>query len=63
MGGGEWNSLLEAMGRTEKYTLSVQLSDKLMTFNQDYFFSGGGKLFILPWMGKRESFPLCSGCF
>lgn len=37
---------LEAMGRTENYAQSVQHSDKLMTFSQDYFFWCGGNFFL-----------------
>lgn len=36
---------------------SIQHSDKLITFNQDYFFLVWGELFILFWMGKCEFFP------
>lgn len=60
---GEWNSLLETMGRTENYTLSVQLSDKLMTFNQDYFFLVWGNfLFCCGW-GSVSPFPYTMAVF
>lgn len=36
---------------------SIQHSDKLMTFIQDYFFLVWGELLILFWMGKCEFFP------
>lgn len=41
---------------------SIQHSDKLMTFNQDYFFWCGG-IFILLWMGKCEFFPYAVAIF
>lgn len=61
---GEWNSLLEVLGRTENYTLSVSIqhSDKLMTFNQDNFFWCGG-IFYFAVDGEVWVLPLCSGCF
>lgn len=42
---------------------SIQHSDKLMTFNQDYFFLVWGEFFILLWMGKCESFPYAVAVF
>lgn len=53
-GGREWNSSLEAVGRTEN---CIQHSDQLMTFNQDYLSGGEVTFNFVLDNGNCEFFP------
>lgn len=54
----QWEEL-----KTTRCLFSIQHSDKLMTFNQDYFFSGVGGTFYFVLDGEVWVLPLFSGDF